>query len=261
MNRKLTGIVSMAAILASILPWQVARSQGSLDSQLATKYKVAKTGEDSTGVSVTEPGTVLVVKKGGILSFPTASAHPLSTTYKDGSLHGPNSFVMKALKQDTKFLTVGEKVYATKIEVNQKDSKVAVSIIECDTCNSVQDPSSRRAQVVFQFPKGYLDNADGGQVSDLIAQVLAEDAAGDDAQAQQQGQDSQSAQQQGGQQDAQQNQAPAGPPPTVKLGQSPDDVVAAFGQPKKIIDLGAKQIYVYADMKVTFVKGKVSDVQ
>jgi hypothetical protein len=37
--------------------------------------------------------------------------------------------------------------------------------------------------------------------------------------------------------------------------------VSAIGKPEKIVDLGAKQIYVYKDLKVTFVSGKVSDVQ
>ncbi|MGC2299167.1 MAG: hypothetical protein WA476_10220, partial [Acidobacteriaceae bacterium] len=55
--------------------------------------------------------------------------------------------------------------------------------------------------------------------------------------------------------------APAGPPPTVSLGQTIDQVTAAFGQPTRVIDLGVKKIYVYKDMKVTFKAGKVSDVE
>jgi hypothetical protein len=54
---------------------------------------------------------------------------------------------------------------------------------------------------------------------------------------------------------------PAGPPPTVSLGQTIDQVTAAFGQPTRVIDLGVKKIYVYKDMKVTFKAGKVSDVE
>jgi hypothetical protein len=38
-------------------------------------------------------------------------------------------------------------------------------------------------------------------------------------------------------------------------------VVAAFGQPEKMVKLGAKEIYYYKDLKVTFVNGKVTDVQ
>jgi hypothetical protein len=50
-------------------------------------------------------------------------------------------------------------------------------------------------------------------------------------------------------------------PATVGLGQSFDQVTGALGQPKTIMDLGAKKIYVYPDMKVTFNDGKVTDIK
>jgi len=58
--------------------------------------------------------------------------------------------------------------------------------------------------------------------------------------------------------------APAAAPAqtkTIALGQSIDEVTGMLGQPKSIVDLGAKKIYVYPDMKVTFNNGKVVDVQ
>lgn len=45
------------------------------------------------------------------------------------------------------------------------------------------------------------------------------------------------------------------------MGKSPDEVVAQFGQPKNIVDLGAKKIFQYPNMKVTFKDGKVVDFQ
>jgi hypothetical protein len=38
-------------------------------------------------------------------------------------------------------------------------------------------------------------------------------------------------------------------------------VTGILGQPKSVVDLGAKKIYVYPDMKITFNNGKVTDVQ
>jgi hypothetical protein len=55
--------------------------------------------------------------------------------------------------------------------------------------------------------------------------------------------------------------APAAPPKTIALGQTKDQVIASLGQPQKIVQLGAKEIDYYPDMKVTFLNGKVSDVQ
>jgi hypothetical protein len=265
----------IAVICAGILPSIMAGAQGadSLESQLAAKYKLVKLGTDSSGLSVLDAGTVLVIKKGGILSVASGNAVVVPTTVKDGQVHTANNTAMQGVNKllkwkapadptgaastDTKFLTVGEKVYVSKIDINRKDSKVTLSIIECDTCNSVQDPSLRKAQVAFVFPKDYLAGADGGQISDVINQTLEVDTGDSGGQEQQQAQDQ-------GQQAPQQAAAPAqpaAPPPTIQMGQSPDEVKGMLGQPEKIVDLGPKQIYVYKDLKVTFVKGKVTDVQ
>jgi hypothetical protein len=47
----------------------------------------------------------------------------------------------------------------------------------------------------------------------------------------------------------------------VKLGQTLDEVKTALGPPKNVIDNGVKTIYVYADMKLTFIDGKVSAIE
>lgn len=56
--------------------------------------------------------------------------------------------------------------------------------------------------------------------------------------------------------------APTAPPPAeISLGMTIDQVVAAFGPPVRVANLGTKQVYSYKDVKVTFVNGKVTDVQ
>jgi hypothetical protein len=60
--------------------------------------------------------------------------------------------------------------------------------------------------------------------------------------------------------------SPAGAPASggqvnIGLGETIDSVTAALGNPIRIIDLGAKKIYTYKDMKIIFTNGKVSDVQ
>jgi hypothetical protein len=54
---------------------------------------------------------------------------------------------------------------------------------------------------------------------------------------------------------------PGASPVQISLGQSIESVTAAMGAPARIIDLGAKKIYTYPDMKVIFTNGQVSDVQ
>jgi hypothetical protein len=51
------------------------------------------------------------------------------------------------------------------------------------------------------------------------------------------------------------------PPPTIALGQTENQVTAILGQPLKAARLGAKVIFYYKDMKVTFTNGKVSNVE
>jgi hypothetical protein len=50
-------------------------------------------------------------------------------------------------------------------------------------------------------------------------------------------------------------------PIQISLGQTIDAVVSTLGAPTRIFDLGAKKIYTYPDMKITFTNGRVSDVQ
>ena len=268
-------VKGVAVILLGLVPVAIAQNGGadSLESQLAAKYKVAKVGQDSTGISVTDPGTVLVIKKGGILSVTSTNMVVIPSYVKDGQVHSANGNAMQGVSKllkwknvsdptgsttaETKFLTIGEKVYVSKIDINRKDSKVSMAIIECDSCNSVQDASQRKAQVVFQFPKDYLAGADGGQISDVISQVL--EIQPEEATQQDQPQDAQQGQQQA--QQPQQPESPAQPPPTIQLGQTIDDVTNLLGTPTKVVNLGVKQIYIYKDMKVVFLRGRVADVQ
>jgi len=88
----------------------------------------------------------------------------LANLVKDGDVQSPSAALVKT-KKDTKFLPVGDQVYVSKVEVNRKESKVTLNIVECDSCNNVDKPSFRKAQVVFLYPKGYFDGADSGQVN------------------------------------------------------------------------------------------------
>jgi hypothetical protein len=55
--------------------------------------------------------------------------------------------------------------------------------------------------------------------------------------------------------------APAAEPPNIELGQTVDQVTAALGKPPRTATAGAKTIYFYKDMKITFKDGKVADIQ
>jgi hypothetical protein len=51
------------------------------------------------------------------------------------------------------------------------------------------------------------------------------------------------------------------PKTPLTLNQTPDQVIAILGQPQNIVDMGAKKIYLFPNLKVTFTDGKVTAFQ
>lgn len=269
-----TAIQILVLILTGITPGLVVAQGVSIEEQLKAQYQLVKMGADSNGPAVVDAGTILAIQKGGILGVPYSDVTMVPTKYQDGAIHSPNSAVMKGIgsvfskanlgnlaskQQNTRLFQVGEKVYPSRIEVNVPKDKVTLGVIACDSCNNTDPPTYYKADVVFQFAKGYLASANAGQIEDTIAQVFTID---DSANGQQNGGGDNGQQDQQGQGQGQgQDQAQQAEPQTIQLGQTVDDVTAAMGKPEKIVNLGAKQIYVYKDLKITFVKGKVTDVQ
>ena len=271
-------VVALVVVGASTLPMA---AQVSLEDQLKAQFTLVKMGSDTSGAAVVEAGTILAIKKGGILSVPNSDQSILSTKYEGGVVHSPNTLLSKGLgfgmkkfgkEQTTRLMQVGEKVYPSKIVVDLSKDHITMSIIACDSCNNTSPTTFYKADVVFQFPHGTLAAASPSKVEDIIAELLAIDDSGGDQGNNQQGDNGndQGGNQGGGNGNGNgggngggqaQQQAPPPEPQSIEKGQTPDQVKAALGTPDKIVNLGTKQIYVYKDLKVTFVNGKVSDVQ
>jgi hypothetical protein len=279
MPQKFHGLISgIVLVAATIFPLALANAQApSLQEQLAAQYKLVRIGSDTSGYSVIEKGTLLAIQKGGILAVPYDDKSALTTKYEGGVVHSPSGLLVAGKKsilghfsatqsqgQTTHLFAVGDKVYPMKIDVNVAKDVVTLTVVACDTCNKTDPPTYNKANVAFQFPKGSLAAANAGAVEDTIGQLLtvsSDDQAGGDQGGQQQGGDQQ---QGGGDQAAAQPAAqdqPAAEPTSIDKGMTTDQVQAAMGKPDKIVNLGAKTIYYYKDMKVIFLSGKVSDVQ
>jgi hypothetical protein len=257
----LAAIVSVATLLQA--PAASAQAPVSLQEQLNAQYKVAKMKSGFGGATVVEAGTVLAVQKAGVLSVPSTTMSTCSAKFQDNTLHPSVGFCAAMFKNISSYLQTGSKVYPLKIEVNLEKEKISFEVVACDSCNGSDSSTSMKGGVVFQFPKGYLQTASAGAVEDTIGQVFSISSDGqnggqsDDQSA---GQNQAEPQAQGGQQAAQ-PAAQQAEPQTIQLGQTTDQVLAVLNKPEKIVNLGPKQIFVYRDLKVTFVDGKVSDVQ
>jgi len=286
MRQKIEMAVRVAALIAvGITPCLVVAQDlpaVSLEDQLKAQYTLVKMGSDSGGDAIVAEGTVLVIKKDGILSVPYGD-RPVATKYQDGTVRSPSASTMGARgslmgrvgKQQTpRLFQVGERVYPSKIAVNLPKDQVTIGIIACDSCNNVSPATFYKADVVFQFPKGALATTSLSQVEDTIAELLnIDDSPGDqgvgqggnvkgadNGNANANSNEQQVANPGGGVGQAQQ-QAPPPEPQQIEKGQTPDQVRAVLGQPDKVVNFGSKQIFIYKDLKVTFLNGKVSDVQ
>jgi hypothetical protein len=234
----------------------------SLQQKLESQFTLTQPNEDRT--DIVTAGSVLVLQKSGLLMYSISNPNPPQSTYKNGKI-SPN-LGGKFLRDIGNTMAnpgdivqrnfiVGEKFWVTKIYV--RDDGVVFSLFS-DPYNDVR----YFGELKFPIPKGSTPSPD--DLLNTVAEVLTVQP-NDNPDAK--------PQQSPGQAGApEQPMAPITPPPppadapppppkTIALGQTKDQVVANFGTPQKIVDLGAKQIYYYPDMKVTFVSGKVTDVQ
>ncbi len=257
--------VISALAMTTALPL-LADDLASIKKALEAKYAVTTTTADRT--DIVTAGSVLVLKKSNLLTLDVTRPAVIPNSYKNGRITQSKIWAMAKAGgklQGGRTFVSGEKVWLTGIEVKDKE---VVFDIYTDAFSDVR----YRAKLNFPFEKDESPTMNGvmAAVADVF-DVQQSDSAN------------------GGGQQQQQQAAPAprsapvpvaapapveAPPPPIpppppppsdpkeiKLGQTPDQVTAAIGQPDKIITLGAKKIYVYKDMKIIFVGGKVSDVQ
>ncbi len=137
-------------------------------------------------------------------------------------------------KEKSRIFKPGERVYLTDIKIgNREVMLLLLSVDMFDVTNEGTTKQTRyKGALKFEFPEGYLATAPIPDVTKAIEAVVATEAA-----------------------------VAAASTKTIALGQTRAQVEDILGKPERIVDLGAKVMYVYKDMKVTFVDGKVADVQ
>jgi hypothetical protein len=236
-----------------------------IQKQLSEFYQTAKATAD--GTDLVTAGSVLVLQKDNLLMDSVEQPFPSANNYTKGAISNAGSAI-KGLRVLSAFVShlpgavpgaaqagsasdaaganatrefvAGEKFFVTKIDT-RPDS--VTFYFMSDPIKDVRYHSSLK----FPFPKGTTPSPD--DVAALVSEVVKVDDSS---------QDQRNASNQGGQQSA---PAPPAEPKTIALGQTRDQVVAMFGVPSKIVQLGAKEIDIFPDMKVTFVQNKVVDVK
>jgi hypothetical protein len=232
---------------------------------------------------VVKAGAVLVVQKEGIGAISPnggmgmgrlgGSDLAFPNSYKSGTIRHDGKAVFLTNAGAIRDLSPNERVYVLKIEV--KDASILLGVQSCGTCDpNLPDPEHvpARANVTFQLGKPYLSAATPAQVEEIIGHVFAPGSA--DAPVSNQSAPMAPIPPPAQSQPAapmapipppppppDATPAPAAAPAEVKIGQTTDQVKAALGAPLQIFNLGPKVVYKYKSLKVTFVNGKVSDVE
>jgi hypothetical protein len=230
-----------------------------IERGLQSQYMPTKLAGFGDRLRFTQLGTVLVIQLDGMGASPVTE-FTFGNNYKDGRIKRSLAGSLIHQANNVRDLRAGDRVYLLKTEV--KDNGVVFNVQSCDSCDgSPMDLAQMpyRAALTFQYPKGYWNNTDFAQIQQTISEVFAF-ANGPNAGTQPNPEPVAPS----GAQAAQQPPPPPAPqqePVKIGLGQTMDQVVAGLGQPDKVVDLGSKKIYIYKDLKITFVDGKVSDVQ
>lgn len=221
-----------------------------LERQLQTRYVPVKLGRG--GQTVVSPGAILTVQAPGIRSNP-AIQFTFMNSYQDGRIKHSAGSSLITDRDSVRDLQIGEGVFLYKVEV--KDNGVVFHVQPCGNCDfSEVNPFPFRAGITFQLPKNWLLSPDLNQVDQMISRVFSIVGAPPPAAMSASG-----------------PPAPAQAPPPVspvreqplriELGQSPEQVRSILGEPGKVVDLGNKKLFVYKDLKITFIDARVTDVQ
>jgi hypothetical protein len=251
---------AVALLLAGLAPLAQSQDQkAQIQKVLTSQFALTTTTKDKSDIAT--EGSFLVLHKSNLLMYSTSNPIPPQSTYKKGKITRNafgrgflsdlgNSMVVPgssaAIVQRT-FVT-GEKLWLTKVDV--KDDGVVFGFF-----SEPVDEVRYIGELKFPFPKGQPPPAD--EIMNTVAEVLTVEPAANSV---------------AGPATPETAPAPIPPPPpppdtppappkTITLGQTKDQVVAAFGQPQKVATVGPKEIDYYPDMKVTFVNGKVTDVE
>ena len=289
----MTKIIIPILAALSAFPGVYAQDQGpaAIQKKLESEYQLTKTTDDKS--DIVTAGSVLVLHKDKVLMVAASStANPCMNTYKDGKItptkacgmgeklrrlpgfgHVPGSTSAPA----TRNFVSGEKFWVTKIDVRSTGV-----VFDFFTDATPSGDQGIRYKSALTIPFGALTPTPDEAlkaVAEVITVAPAEDAK-DSKDAK--GADTPAPAPSGGQPQAPAPAQPAAPAPapaeappaplespppppadpvSVSEGQTIDQVVAALGQPPKKAKVGTKEIYYYKDLKVTFVNGKVKDVQ
>jgi hypothetical protein len=236
-------------------------SNPAISNFLKQTFVLTRLTGDQTDIA--KAGSVLVLHKDGLILYPGSVGIWPINAYKDGKITlGPGSGVPKTAQWDPDGTAPG----VTRMTMNSGDKFWLVNILTGENGVGLafytDEINGHRyiSGLFFPFPKDHKPTPE--EVLKTISEVITVDSG--------EGSSNQTATDSAAPSNA--PPPPIAPPPppvdappaqpkTIALGMTKDVVIAIMGQPQKVVMLGAKEIDVYPDLKVTYTNGKVTDVQ
>jgi hypothetical protein len=260
----LIAFVALLSISSTTISAQV-DAGAAIQQQLASQFKVTTVTADRA--DIVTAGDVVQIHKPGLIMYAVDSPLPASNSYKNGKISQGasgfgNDFKIGVLSQQAGKASVyskrnfgqEEKCWVTGIQV-QRDGVVFLLY------SDFYDTTRYYGSLKIQYPiKGSVPPP--GAMIAMVQEVLTVVPPTDQPVAAP---------------PPAPEAAPAAPPPppmpdiapppppddvpTITLGQTRAQVIAALGQPDKAAKMGTKEILFFKTMKVTFINGKVTKVE
>ena len=227
MRGKLFRAVVLTSFLLAIAGTATADWRSNLEEAIQERYVV--TTRSKLG-RILQPGTVLVIQQEGLKADkPKAVMRP--TVIESGSVTKTGGGL---LFSGGRALSPGDRVYLYDVRVKERGIDLIIGTLDTYDVSDrgTTESTPYQAALHFAFDPTWLESTAPSDVLTKIDQWLLSET-----------------------------EAAAAQVKTLQLGQTVGEVVEILGQPDKIIDLGAKVIYVYPDLKITFEEGKVANVE
>jgi hypothetical protein len=257
MSKRVFSLIAISAAAAVTCVGHSASEEQALESQLQAIYR-ASTINVANG-QILDRGSVLIIHKPGFAANPSNTAAFINIVKGGQVKHHKGSEFLAKMSSDTAppvNVQVGDGFFITKLQV--KKDEVTFHIRSCGACEpgAALDPNYVSAVITFQFDKGTLLSAQAADVHAAIAPFITtlEEEQGA-APAPQQGAVTQAPARAGAENGG-------GPPPVnITQGEDVQQVMNALGPPLSNATVGQKQVLTYSNLKITFLNGKVLDVQ
>jgi hypothetical protein len=275
MATRLKFVVSAVLLgLAAIASAADRKPPASLADKLQQYYRPVRR---EAGVEIVRRRPLFLQTSGLLAVAPEDAAYldVCPTIFRAGELHPTPGFFCAELARKQRTLKVSERVYIASLHVNSTARRVEIHLTTCEPCETTPGPLNLRSLLIFEFPKDFLTTASSDEViraidSFLTAEPIAIATPPHTPDSPEYGRTSSVSPTPDPNVDlpAPSTKSPrkSGPnsaadPARVKKGQTPEEVQKAMGKPRSIVDLGEKLIYVYPNLSLVFLNGKLTDVQ